>query len=76
MTTKFLGLRIDSNIIKHNHTERKIRKLSGAYYAVRSMVHVCNTNTFKSSYIGYSESKYRLRISLAHSRNCHFSHVQ
>ena len=27
-------------------------------------------------YVGYSESKYRLRISLAHPRDCHFAHVQ
>ena len=27
-------------------------------------------------YIGYSESKYRLRISLMHPRDCHFVHVQ
>ena len=27
-------------------------------------------------YVGYSESKYRLRISLAHPRECHFAHVQ
>ena len=27
-------------------------------------------------YVGYSESKYRLRISLAHPRDCHFVHVQ
>jgi len=27
-------------------------------------------------YVGYSESKYRLRISLAHLRDCHFAHVQ
>jgi len=26
--------------------------------------------------VGYSESKYRLRISLAHHRGCHFAHVQ
>jgi len=26
-------------------------------------------------YVGYSESKYRLRISLAHPRDCHFEHV-
>jgi len=26
--------------------------------------------------VGYSESKYRLRISLAHPRDCHFAHVQ
>ena len=29
-----------------------------------------------STYVGYSESKYRLRISLAHPRDCHFAHVQ
>jgi len=27
-------------------------------------------------HVGYSESKYRLRISLAHPRDCHFAHVQ
>jgi len=27
-------------------------------------------------YIVYSESKYSLRISLAHPRDCHFAHVQ
>jgi len=27
-------------------------------------------------YVGYSESKYRLRISLAHPQDCHFAHVQ
>ena len=27
-------------------------------------------------YVGYSESKHRLRISLTHPRDCHFAHVQ
>ena len=27
-------------------------------------------------YVGYSESKYRLRISLAHPWDCHFARVQ
>ena len=27
-------------------------------------------------YVGYSASKYRLRISLAHPRDRHFAHVQ
>jgi len=27
-------------------------------------------------YVGYSEIKYRLRISHAHPRDCHFAHVQ
>ena len=30
----------------------------------------------KCLYVGYSESKYRQRISLAHPRDCHFAHVQ
>jgi len=34
---------------------------------LKSMVHFF--------YVGYSESKYRLCISLAHPRNCHFAHV-
>ena len=32
--------------------------------------------TYLATYVGYSESKYRLRISLAHPRDCHFAHVQ
>jgi len=32
--------------------------------------------TEKKNYVGYSESKYRLRISIAHPRPCHFEHVQ
>jgi len=27
-------------------------------------------------YVGYSESNYRLRISLVHPRDCNFAHVQ
>ena len=30
----------------------------------------------QNTYVGYSESKYRLRISLAHPRDCHFAHVR
>jgi len=29
-----------------------------------------------SFYVGYSESRSRLRVSLAHPRDCHFAHVQ
>jgi len=28
------------------------------------------------TYVGYSESMYRLRTSLEHPRDCHFAHVQ
>ena len=33
-------------------------------------------NKYMYIYVDYSESKYRLRISLAHPRDCHFAHVQ
>ena len=39
------------------------------------MVHVGNTDTFKSIYVGYAEIKYHLCTSLAHPRDCHFAHV-
>jgi len=32
--------------------------------------------TFIHKYVGYSESKNRLRISLAHPLDCYFTHVQ
>jgi len=35
-----------------------------------------DNNMFRQIYIGYSESKYRLHISLAHPPDCHFAHVQ
>jgi len=60
---------------KHNHTEWKIHKLSGACYAVRSLIHVGNTNTFKSIYVGYSDSKYQMCMSLAHPRDCHLRFI-
>jgi len=38
---------------------------------------LCSDITSKhTNYVGYSESRYRLRISLAHPRDCHFAHVQ
>jgi len=43
--TKFIGLQIDNHINWMNHTEEMIPKLSGACYAIRSMVPVSNINT-------------------------------
>ena len=40
--TKFLGLQIDNHITWKHHIEQMIPKLSGAYYAVRSMVRISN----------------------------------
>jgi len=45
VNTKCLGLQIDNHIHWKNHTEQMIPKLSGAGYAVRSMVHISNINT-------------------------------
>jgi len=50
INTKFLGLQIDNHINWKNHTEQKMHKLSGACYAVRSMVLIININTAKSIY--------------------------
>ena len=42
-----------------------------------AFVKMCSLNAIIAlKYVGYSESKYRLRISLAHPRDCHFTHVQ
>ena len=53
MNTKFLGLQIDCHINWENDIEQMIPKLSGACYAVRSMVHVNNINAIKSIYYAY-----------------------
>ena len=45
------------------------------YKIVRIYDGESRTNIY-TIYVGYSESKYRLRISLAHTRDCHFAHVQ
>jgi hypothetical protein len=46
----FLALQSDYNINWKHHIEQMILKLSGACYAVRSMVHISNSNTHKSIY--------------------------
>ena len=45
---------------------------SKKWLSINFNFHSCYINI----YIGYSESKYRLRISLTHPRDCHFAHVQ
>jgi hypothetical protein len=35
-----------------------------------------NKDLLARNYVGYSERKYRLRISLTHPRDCPFAHVQ
>jgi hypothetical protein len=60
VNTKFLGLQIDNHLNWTNHIDKLIPKLSGACYAVRSMLHVSNTDTVKSVYFAnfHSVMKY------------------
>jgi hypothetical protein len=54
--TQFLGLQIDNRLNWKNHIDQLIPKLSGACYAVRSLLHVGNTDTIKSVYFAYFHS--------------------
>jgi len=50
VNTTFLGLQIDNHINWKHHIEEISPKLSGACYAVMSVVHISNINTLKSVY--------------------------
>jgi hypothetical protein len=50
VNTKFLGLQTDNHIYWKDHIEHVIPNLSGAYFTVKSMVHISNINTLKSIY--------------------------
>jgi hypothetical protein len=56
VNTKFLCLPFDNHINWKNCTEPVICKSSGAYYAIRLMVHIKNINTLKSVYYAYCHS--------------------
>ena len=56
VNTKFLGLQIDNHINWKNHIEETIPNLSGACYALRSMVHISNVYTLISIYYAYLHS--------------------
>jgi hypothetical protein len=56
VNTKFIGLQIDNHLHWKNRIEQMICKLSGACYAVRSVVHVSNINTPKSISYAYFHS--------------------
>jgi hypothetical protein len=70
VNTKFLGLQIYNHLNSTNHIDKLIPKLSGACYAVRSMLHVSNTDTLRSVYFAYFQSimKYGI-IFLGNSSN-------
>jgi hypothetical protein len=48
VNTKFLGLQIDSHLNWKNHVDQLVPKLSGACYAVRSMLHISNRKLLES----------------------------
>jgi hypothetical protein len=54
--TKFLGLQIVSHLNWENHIDQLITKLIGVCYAVRSLLHISNTDTLKSIYFAYFHS--------------------
>ena len=45
-------------------------------FSRRALHHGVSKDWVSPLYVGYSESKYRLHISLAHPRDSHFAHVQ
>jgi hypothetical protein len=56
VNSKFLCLHSDNHLHWKDHTHQMIPKLSGAYYAVRSVFHISNINTLKSIYFAYFHS--------------------
>jgi hypothetical protein len=60
--TKFLGLQTDNHLNWKNHINQLIQKLSGACYAVRSLLHISNADTLKSNYFAYFYSLMKYRI--------------
>ena len=56
VNTKFLGLQCDNHLNFKKHFEQIIPKVSGACHAVRSMDHISNINTLKSTYYAYFHS--------------------
>jgi IS1 family transposase len=53
LNSKFLGLHLDNHLNWKAHIDQMIPKLSGACYAVRSVLHISNINTLKSIYFTY-----------------------
>ena len=53
-----------------------LRKVNPVYCPAHKDMNECMNSSNIYKYIGYSESKYRLHISLAHPRDCPFAHVQ
>jgi hypothetical protein len=52
--TKFLGLQIDSHLNWKTHADQLIPKLSGACYAIRSLLHISNIDALKLIYFTFT----------------------
>jgi hypothetical protein len=56
VNTKFLGLQIGNHLHWEKHINQLVPKLRGECYAVRSMLHISNTDTLKSINLAYFHS--------------------
>jgi hypothetical protein len=54
VNTEFLGLQIYNHLNRMNYTEQIISKLSGAYYAVSSIIIISNINILKWIYYAFT----------------------
>jgi len=59
-TTKFLDLQTDNHLDWKHNIEQFIPQLSGACYAIRSMVYFSNINTLKSNVLCILSSDYKI----------------
>ena len=64
---QFLGLQIDNHLNWKNHIELMISTLSGASYAVWSMIHIRNISTLKSIYFAFYNSILKYGIIFWHN---------
>jgi hypothetical protein len=72
--TKFLGLQIDSHLNWKTHIDQLVSKLIGACYAVRSLLHVSNTDTLKLIYFAYFHSLIKYGIIFYNPTTIHVFH--
>jgi hypothetical protein len=56
VNTKFLGLQIYNHLNWKNNIDQMVHKLSDPCYAVKSMLHISNTDTLKSISFAYFHS--------------------
>jgi hypothetical protein len=60
--TKFLGLLIDNHLNWKSHIDQLVSKLITACYAIRTLLHISNSDTLKTIYFAYFHSLMRYGI--------------